>query len=183
MIHIKLPRDRKTARSLSAGDEVLLTGVIYTARDAAHKRLYELLQKGEKLPVDLKGAVIYYTGPTAAPPGRATGSIGPTTSSRMDPYTPELLRYGVAGIIGKGPRSKDVLDAVRETGAVYFSAVGGAGALLSERVVSSEVVAFPELGAEAIRRLEVENLPVTVAVDSQGRDLYKEGRAAYLRTV
>ena len=182
-IHIKLPVDRETAKSLRAGEEVLLTGTIFTARDAAHKRLCELLQRGEKLPLELDGAVVYYAGPTAAPPGRVTGSIGPTTSSRMDMYTPELLRQGVAGIIGKGPRSDTVKAAFAETGAVYFAAVGGAGALLSQRVKSSELVAFPELGAEAIRRLEVENFPVTVVFDCDDGDFYSDGRREYLGSV
>ena len=182
-IHIKLPLDRETAQSLRAGDEVLLSGAIFTARDAAHKRLSELLNSGKELPVDLVGAIIYYAGPTAAPPGRVTGSIGPTTSSRMDAYTPELLALGMAGIIGKGPRSDAVTAAFVETGAVYFAAVGGAGALLAQRVISSAVVAFDELGAEAVRRLEVCDFPVTVAIDCEGHDIYKEGRASYLETL
>jgi len=182
-IRIKLPLDEKTAQSLRAGDEVLLTGTIYTARDAAHKRLVELLQDGGALPLDLSGAIIYYAGPTAAPPGRATGSIGPTTSSRMDAYTPQLLQRGVAGIIGKGPRSETVKTAFADAGAVYFAAVGGAGALLAQRVKSSEVVAFPELGAEAIRKLEVEDFPVTVALDTTGADYYTTARAEYLASL
>lgn len=181
--HITLPLDRETARSLHAGDEVLLTGVIYTARDAAHKRLYEMLQNGETLPLELNGITIYYAGPTAAPPGRASGSIGPTTSSRMDAYTPDLLKLGVAGIIGKGPRSEKVAEAFVSAGAVYFAATGGAGALLSECVKHSQVVAFPELGAEAVRRLDVENFPVLVALDSGGCDLYKSGRLSYLNSL
>ena len=179
-IHINLPFTLETAQSLRIGDEVLLSGTIFTARDAAHKRLCGLLHQGAVLPVDLGGAIIYYAGPTAAPPGRVTGSIGPTTSSRMDAYTPELLRLGMAGVIGKGPRSGSVAAAFVEAGAVYFAAVGGAGALLSQCVTSSEVVAFEELGAEAIRRLEVRDFPVTVAIDCEGHDIYTEGRAAYL---
>ena len=182
-IRIKLPLSRETAQSLRAGDTVLLSGTIYTARDAAHKRLTELLHDGSQLPVDLSGAIIYYAGPTATPPGRVTGSIGPTTSSRMDAYTPELLGLGMAGIIGKGPRSEAVTAAFVSAGAVYFAAVGGAGALLSECVKKSAVVAFEELGAEAIRQLEIENFPVTVAIDCRGCNLYNEGRAAYLKTV
>lgn len=182
-IHINLPFDRDTARSLRAGDEILLSGIIYTARDAAHKRLIKLLREGEKLPIPFEGAIIYYAGPTDAPPGRVTGSIGPTTSSRMDVYTPELLKLGMAGIIGKGPRSEAVIAALVETGAVYLAAVGGAGAFLSERVKSSRIAAFGDLGAEAVRRLEIEDFPVTVAVDCGGRDIYKEGRAAYLESI
>lgn len=178
-IHVNLPLDHETALTLHTGDEVLLSGVIFTARDAAHKRLTQMLRDGRELPLCLRGAVIYYAGPTAAPPGRAVGSIGPTTSSRMDLYTPELLSLGMAGIIGKGPRSDEVRAAFMRAGAIYFAAVGGAGALLSERVKRCEIVAFEDLGSEAIRRLEIESFPVTVAIDTTGRDIYKEGRALY----
>lgn len=183
MMNIKLPLDAETAKKLRAGDAVALTGTIYTARDAAHKRLTELLRDGKELPLSLQGAIIYYAGPTPAPPGRASGSIGPTTSSRMDSYTPELLQLGMAGIIGKGPRGEAVKNALLETGAVYFAAIGGMGALLSECVKSSTLVAFEDLGAEAIRRLEVVGFPAVVAIDAEGHDIYKEGRAAYLESL
>ena len=182
-MHIELPFDKNAARIFRAGDEVLLTGTILTARDAAHERLVDLLHNGKKLPLELDGAIIYYAGPTAAPPGRVTGSIGPTTSSRMDTYTPELLNLGVAGIIGKGPRSDAVKEAFLGAGAVYFAAVGGAGAMLAQCVKSSEVVAFPELGAEAIRRLEVEDFPVTVVLDTTGEDFYITARRDYLLSI
>ena len=182
-IQINLSQGRAALYTLRAGETVLLSGTIFTARDAAHKRLVELLRDGAELPIDLRGAIIYYAGPTATPPGRVTGSIGPTTSSRMDAYTPELLGFGMAGAIGKGPRSDNVTSAFIKAGAIYFAAVGGAGALLSERVKSSCVVAFEDLGAEAIRRLEIEDFPVTVAIDCGGNDIYKDSRAAYLKTV
>ncbi|MDR0839166.1 MAG: Fe-S-containing hydro-lyase [Oscillospiraceae bacterium] len=180
---IELPLTPELTATLRAGDAVALSGVIYTARDAAHKRFCELLDAGLPLPFDIRGATIYYAGPTPAAPGRVIGSVGPTTSYRMDAYAPRLLRLGQLGMIGKGARSAEVADAVRETGAVYFGAVGGAGALLSECVKSSEVVAFDELGAEAVHRLVVEDFPAVVVIDSGGRNLYEEGRAAYLRSV
>lgn len=158
--------------SLRAGDRVLLSGVIYTARDAAHKRLYDLLQAGEELPVDLRGQVIYFVGPTPARPGQVIGSAGPTTSGRMDAYTPALIAYGLRGMIGKGRRSPEVLKAIQEHGAVYFGATGGAGALLAKRIVKAEVVAYPDLGPEAIHRLEVKDFPVIVVNDAHGGDLY-----------
>ena len=166
--HIQTPLTEQTVRSLRAGDAVRITGVIYTARDAAHKKLCELLKAGRPLPFDLAGQIIYYTGPTPAPPGRPIGSCGPTTSYRMDRYTPALLSRGLRGMIGKGRRSQAVLDAMREHGAVYFSAEGGCGALLANYVKKSELVAFPELGTEAIRRLEVEDFPVSVFGDCAG---------------
>lgn len=166
---------------LRAGDEVLLSGVIYTARDAAHERLAAMLAAGQALPVDLAGQVVYYCGPTPARPGRPIGSAGPTTASRMDPYTPALLECGVRGMIGKGRRSPAVKEAIRRFGAVYFAAVEGTAALLGRRVRSAEVVAFADLGAEAIYRLVVEQFPVIVANDCRGGDVYEDGRARFRR--
>jgi len=157
------------ARELRAGDGVLLSGTVYTARDAAHKRLCTLLEQGQPLPFELSGAVIYYAGPTPTPPGMAIGSAGPTTSSRMDDYTPALLRVGLCGMVGKGPRSENVCRAIAETGAVYFCALGGAGALAARCIVSCDEVAFPELGCESIKRLEFVDFPLIVGVDSMGR--------------
>lgn len=178
--YITAPLDRETARSLRSGDSVLLSGTIYTARDAAHKRLCELAAKGEPMPFPIEGSVIYYAGPTPARPGQPIGSAGPTTSYRMDAYAPTLLRLGELGMIGKGKRGQEVIDAMRETGAVYFGAIGGAGALLARCVKSAGLVCYEDLGAEAIRRLEVENLPLTVVIDSLGNNLYETGRATYL---
>jgi fumarate hydratase subunit beta len=166
---------------LHAGDEVLLSGVIYTARDAAHERLARLLEEGRPLPVDLRGQIIYYCGPTPARPGRPIGSAGPTTASRMDRYTPALLAYGVRGMIGKGRRSGQVKDAIRKFHAVYFGAVEGTAALIGQRVTEAAVVAFPDLGPEAIHRLVVQSLPLVVVNDSWGVDLYEQGRARYRR--
>ena len=162
------PLTAEAVKSLHAGDEARITGVIFTARDAAHKKLFELLQAGQPLPVDLRDQIIYYTGPTPAPPGRPIGSCGPTTSYRMDRYTPALLSLGLRAVIGKGRRSQDVIDALKNNTAVYFAAEGGCGALLANYVKSSKVVAFPELGTEAIHRLEVENFPVSVFCDCYG---------------
>jgi len=170
--HINLPLTDTDARSLRAGDYVYLTGVLYTARDAAHKRMYEALDAGQKLPVDLNGQVVYYLGPTPARPGHVIGSAGPTTSSRMDKYAPRLLDLGLKGMVGKGKRTQEVIDAIVRNGAVYFAAVGGAGALLSKCIKEAEVVAYDDLGTEAIRRLRVENLPVIVVIDSEGTNLY-----------
>ena len=166
---------------LRAGDEVLLSGAILTARDAAHERLAGMIAAGEPLPIDLTGETIYYCGPTPARPGRPIGSAGPTTASRMDPYTPALLERGVRGMIGKGRRSATVKEAITRYGAVYFAAVEGTAALLGRCVQSAEVVAFPDLGAEAIYRLTVERFPVIVANDGRGGDLYEDGRARYRR--
>lgn len=166
--HIQTPLSAEAVKSLRAGDEVRITGVIYTARDAAHKRLCELLAAGEPLPVDLRDQIIYYTGPAPTPPGYAIGSCGPTTSYRMDRYTPALLGEGLRGIIGKGRRGQAVIDAIIDHTAVYFSAEGGCGALLANYVKACEVVAFPELGTEAIHRLKVENFPVSVFCDCTG---------------
>lgn len=171
--HITVPFDKETAKSLKAGDYVYLTGVIYTARDAAHKRMDESLNNGDKLPIDIDGNVIYYMGPSPASEGRPIGSAGPTTATRMDKYTPRLLDMGLTGMIGKGKRQPKVKEAIVRNNAVYFAAVGGAGALLSQRILKSDVVAYDDLGTEAIRRLEVENFPVIVVIDSEGNDLYE----------
>lgn len=169
----------ETLTQLRYGDRVLISGVIYTARDAAHKKMIETLEKGEQLPFDSKGAVIYYVGPTPPPPGMVSGSAGPTTSSRMDAYTPQLLDLGVKGVIGKGYRSEAVRQSLIANQAVYFAATGGAGVLLSKRIKESKVVAWPELGAEAVRRMVVENFPVTVAIDTNGDDIYIKGPEAW----
>ncbi len=166
---------------LRAGDRVLLSGVIYTGRDAAHRRLFELLQVGKPLPVDLRGQVIYYVGPTPAKPGRVIGSAGPTTSGRMDAYAPALIAYGLKGMIGKGLRTQEVRDAMMEHGAVYFGATGGAAALISRCIKKAEIVAYEDLGPEAIHRLEVEDFPLVVINDAHGGDLYCEGVKAYAR--
>ncbi len=179
-IRIVTPLTPETARSLVCGDSVLLSGVLYTARDAAHKRLCEAAARGEQLPFDPKGAVVYFVGPAPAKPGQAIGSAGPTTSYRMDAYSPQLIKLGLTGMIGKGKRSDAVVAAMQEYGAVYFGAIGGCGALLGKRVTSAEVIAYPDLGTEAVRRLIVRDLPVTVVIDSNGRNLYTEGRKAYL---
>ena len=176
---IHLPIDLPTAASLRAGDLLELTGEMYTARDAAHKRLIELLDQGRPLPIDLDGQVIYYCGPCPAPPGRSIGSAGPTTSGRMDKYTPRLIALGLRGMVGKGQRSAAVVEAMKAHTSVYFGATGGAGALLAEHILSSEVVAFDDLGTEALRRIRVDRFPVTVVIDSLGNDLYSIGRQAY----
>ena len=177
---IALPLTEEKARELNCGDNVLISGVIYTGRDAAHKRLVELLDAGKELPVDLQDGIIYYVGPAPAKPGQVIGSAGPTTSYRMDAYAPALLDLGLRGMIGKGKRSPAVIEAMKRNGAVYFGAIGGAGALLAKCIKKAEVVAYEDLGAEAIRRLEVEDLPVVVVIDSHGRNLYEEGRRTYL---
>ncbi len=176
---IKLPLNEKIVSDLRAGDRLLLTGVIYTARDAAHKRIIEELEQGQVPPFYMKDQTLYYVGPSPAPPGRVIGSAGPTTSTRLDAYTPPLLAAGLKGMIGKGPRSADVKEAIRQYKAVYMAAVGGAGALLSKSIVKSEVVAYADLGPEAVLRLEVKDFPVTVINDIHGRDLYEEGRDRY----
>lgn len=181
MRKIQTPLTAEAARSLAAGDRVLLTGTIYTARDAGHKRLTEAISRGEELPLPLQDAVIFYVGPTPARPGEVIGSAGPTTSYRMDPYTPLLLAHGLRGMIGKGLRSQEVIAALKQHSAVYFAAVGGAGALLAERITAAEVIAYEDLGAEALRKLAVKDFPLVVAIDATGRDLYQEGPAAYLR--
>lgn len=177
--YISVPLTPETAASLNAGDYVYLTGTIYTARDAAHKRMQETLQRGEKLPIDMENNVIYYMGPSPARSGRPIGSAGPTTASRMDKYAPELLDLGLKGMIGKGKRSREVKDAVVRNGAVYFAAVGGAGALLSKSIVDSEVIAYDDLGTEAIRKLEVKDFPVIVVMDCRGNNLYETAIREY----
>ena len=179
-VSITTPLSREQARNLKAGDSCLISGVIYTARDAAHKRLCELAEQGRELPIDVKDATIYYVGPTPARPGQAIGSAGPTTSYRMDAYSPLLISLGETGMIGKGKRGPEVIAAMKEHGAVYFGAIGGCGALLSQCVKKAEIVAYEDLGAEAVRRLEVEDFPVIVVIDSQGNNLYETGRQAYL---
>ena len=178
---IQVPISKEDAKSLRAGDYVLLNGTIYTARDAAHKRMYEALAEGKELPLDWKGHVVYYMGPSPAREGRPIGSAGPTTASRMDKYTPQLLDLGLGAMIGKGKRSQAVIDAVVRNGSVYFAAVGGAGALLSQRIKSSEVMAYDDLGTEAIRKLEVRDFPVIVVIDSEGNNLYETAIKQYAK--
>ena len=177
--HITAPINKETARSLHAGDYVYITGTMYTARDAAHKRMYEILQKGGELPVDWKDQVIYYMGPSPAREGRPIGSAGPTTASRMDKYAPQLLDLGLGAMVGKGKRSQAVIDAIVRNGSVYFAAVGGAGALLSKCITSAEVVAYDDLGTEAIRKHTVENFPAIVVIDSEGNNLYETAIKEY----
>ena len=177
------PFTKEAVRALRAGDQVLITGTIYTARDAAHKRITEMMDRGEDLPFDVENSIIYYVGPTPAKPGRPIGSAGPTTSYRMDAYAPELLDLGQLGMIGKGQRSDEVMAAVVRNGAVYFAAIGGAAALMAGCVKEAEVIAFDDLGAEAVRKLYVEDFPVTVVLDPAGGNLYKEGQEAYLASV
>jgi fumarate hydratase subunit beta len=179
--YITTPLSDADVAALRAGDRVRITGVIYTARDAAHGRLLPLIEKGEPLPIDVTGAIIYYTGPTPAQPGDVAGSIGPTTASRMDKFTPALLKLGLKGTIGKGYRGQAVKDALREHRAVYFGTVGGAGALLSRHIRKLEIVAYEDLGTEAIRRLEVEAFPAIVLNDCHGGDLYQDGQKQYAR--
>lgn len=179
-ITINTPLSKETVRSLRAGDSCLITGEIYTARDAAHKRLCELIAQGKELPLDLKDSVFYYVGPTPEMPDQIIGSAGPTTSYRMDAYSPTLIALGQTGMIGKGKRNDTVIAAMKEHGAVYFGAIGGCGALLSHCVKKSEIIAYQDLGAEAIRRLEVVDFPVTVIIDSVGNNLYESGKANYL---
>ena len=181
MKKISLPLDQATALSLKAGDRVLLSGYIYTSRDAGHKRMCEALEKGEKLPFDPIDSVIYYVGPTPARDGRVIGSAGPTTSGRMDAYAPTLMREGVRGMIGKGERNSCVVEAMKKYNCVYFGAIGGAGALLSQCIKSNEAVAFEDLGAEALHKLYVEDMPLTVIIDCKGNNLYKTGRANFLK--
>ncbi len=177
--YIKAPLSKEEASKLKAGDYVYITGTIYTARDAAHKRMYEALQNKEELPLNMEDNIIYYMGPSPAREGRPIGSAGPTTSSRMDKYAPSLLDLGLRGMIGKGKRSQAVSDAIVRNGAVYFAAVGGAGALLSKSILSSEVLAYDDLGTEAIRKLEVKNFPVIVVIDKDGNNLYETATEAY----
>ena len=180
-VRLNTPLKEEEVTKLRAGDEVFLNGAIYTGRDAAHKRLLDLLEKGEDLPFDVKGQIIYYVGPSPAKPGTPIGSCGPTTSYRMDPYAPALMKIGLKGMIGKGPRGKEVIEAMKRYKAVYFAAVGGAAALIARSVKSSRIVAYEDLGTEAIRELEVEDFPVIVANDVLGNDLYEEGIRKYSR--
>ena len=179
-ISIQLPLTREKARELKAGDSCLLSGIIYTARDAAHKRLCALADEGKELPFPVKDATIYYVGPTPAKPGQAIGSAGPTTSYRMDAYSPTLIALGETGMIGKGKRGPEVIEAMKAHGAVYFGAIGGCGALLSRCIKSAKIVAYEDLGAEAIRELVVEDFPAVCIIDSEGNNLYETGKADYL---
>jgi len=177
--HLTTPLTEEITRGLKAGDIVYLSGTIYTARDAAHKKLVDLIEAGKELPFDLEGSVIYFVGPTPPKPGDPIGSAGPTTSYRMDSYSPTMLKHGSKGMIGKGKRNQAVKDACKEYGGIYFGATGGAGALLGKQIRSAEVIAYPELGPEAVRRLTVEDFPVTVINDTFGNDLYQMGREQY----
>jgi fumarate hydratase subunit beta len=182
-IKINVPFNKcQEVRNLKMGDRVLISGTIYTARDAAHKRLIELLNKGEELPIELLNQVIYYVGPTPAKPGEVIGSAGPTSSYRMDTYSTKLIELGLKGMIGKGLRSQEVIDAIIKNGAVYFGAIGGAAALIAKSIKKSEVIAYEDLGAEAIRKLEVKDFPAIVVIDSDGNNLYKDGRNEYLKS-
>jgi fumarate hydratase subunit beta len=178
-IRLTTPLSTEEVEKLNIGDKVLLNGVILTGRDAAHKRLFDLINEGKELPIGIKGQVIYYVGPTPAKPGKPIGSAGPTTSYRMDPYSPQLIELGLKGMIGKGNRSRSVIEAMKRFKAVYFGATGGAGALLAKRIKKAEIVAYPDLGPEAIRKLEVEDFPVTVINDTKGNDLYQKGIERY----
>jgi len=180
-IKLKTPLTDQDVEKLGIGDRVLLTGVLYSARDAAHKRLFDLIQAGKDLPVDIRGQVIYYVGPAPAKPGRPIGSAGPTTSYRMDAYAPKLMEMGLKGMIGKGNRGAEVVEAMRKYKAVYFGATGGAGALLARSIRKAETVAYDDLGPEAIQRLEVDDFPVVVINDTKGNDLYVEGANKYRR--
>lgn len=180
---ITTPLTKDKVMDLKAGDSVLISGIIYTARDAAHKRLVELLDKGECLPINVKDQIIYYVGPSPAKPGQPIGSAGPTTSYRMDSYTPRLLDIGLRGMIGKGVRSKEVVESMIKNGAVYFAAIGGAAALMGKSIKKAELVAYGDLGSEAIRKLEVEDLPVVVVIDAEGNNLYEQGQKEYLKSI
>ena len=175
------PFTKEKVRAFRSGDNVLITGTIYTSRDAAHKRIVEMMERGEELPFDINNSIIYYAGPTPAKPGYPIGSAGPTTSYRMDPYAPVLLDAGQLMMIGKGQRSAEVIESAMKNGAVYAAAIGGAAALIAQSVKSAEVIAFPDLGAEAVHKLYVENFPVTIVLDTEGGNLYQEGRSAYLQ--
>lgn len=179
--YITAPLKESEVKDLKAGDYVYITGIIYTARDAAHKRMYEAIGENKELPINMQDTVIYYMGPSPAREGRVIGSAGPTTASRMDKYAPQLLDLGLKGMIGKGKRSQEVKDAIVRNHAVYFAAIGGAGALLSQRIKTSEIVAYDDLGTEAIRKLEVENFPVIVVIDSEGTDLYELSAKKYCK--
>lgn len=176
---ITTPLTPDKVKSLKAGDSVLITGTIYAARDAAHKLMYEAIQKGEKLPIDWEGKIVYYVGPTPAKPGQAIGSAGPTTSGRMDKYTPTMIAHGQKGMIGKGYRSKEVVDAMKKYGAVYFAALGGAGALIAKSIKKYEVLAYEDLGPEALAAMTVEDFPAIVVIDSEGNNFYEQGQKPY----
>ena len=178
-IYLEISQLPTWVKNLKMGDRVLLSGTIYTARDAAHKRIFQLLDEGEGLPFPMKGSVIYYAGPTPGQQGMAVGACGPTTAGRMDAFAPRLLDLGLTAMIGKGERSQPVVDAIVRNGACYFAAVGGAGALIARCIQSAQVIAFEDLGCESVKRMQVKDFPVTVAIDSQGNNLFREGRAAY----
>ena len=181
--NIKSPIDQQILEELKAGDQVLITGVLYVARDAAHKRLVEAVDRGEKLPFDIEGQTVYYMGPSPAKPGGVIGAAGPTTSGRMDVYAPRLMEIGLKGMIGKGARTQPVLDAIKKYKAVYFAGLGGAGALISKCIKKAEVIAYDDLGAEALRRIEVVDFPATVINDMHGGNLYEEGKAKYALSI
>ena len=178
-----LPLTEDKVKELKAGDSVLLSGVMYTGRDAAHKRLIELLDEGKELPLSIKDEVIYYVGPSPAKPGQVIGSAGPTTSYRMDPYAPRLLDLGLKGMIGKGARNKEVIESIVRNKAIYFGAIGGAAALIGKSIISSEIIAYEDLGAEAIRKIEVKDMPLVVIIDGDGYNLYELGKEEYLRSM
>jgi len=181
-IHLETPLTQEKVKGLKAGDNVLISGIIYTGRDAAHKKMVESLESGADLPFKMKDQIIYFVGPTPAKEGQVIGSAGPTTSGRMDAYSPKLIAEGLTGMIGKGLRSPEVIEAMKKHGAVYFGAIGGAGALIAKRIVSAEVIAYPELQSEAVRCLVVKDLPVIVIIDHAGNNLYEIGKAQYKRT-
>lgn len=182
LIRIETPLTQEKVAQLKAGDSVLISGTIFTARDAAHKKMVESLARGEELPFDVKDQIIYFVGPTPPKPGQVIGSAGPTTSGRMDAYSPKLIELGLTGMVGKGIRSEEVIDSMKKHGAVYFGAIGGSGALLAKRIVSAEVIAYPELGPEAVRKLEVKEFPVMVIIDKEGNNLYEFGQAEYRKS-
>lgn len=182
-IKLSTPLTYEKIKDLKAGDSILLSGIIYSARDAAHKRLIELLEEGKELPIDVRDAVIYYVGPTPAKEGQVIGSAGPTTSYRMDDYSPQLLDLGLKAMIGKGARNEAVVNSIIKNKAVYLGAIGGAAALISKSIVASEIIAYEDLGAEAIRKMEVKDMPLTVIIDSEGNNLYKIGQEEYLRSI
>lgn len=183
MIKLTTPLTQEKVKDLKMGDEVSITGTIYTARDAAHERLVKLLEEGKELPIEIKDQIIYYVGPSPAKPGDVIGAAGPTTSYRMDPYAPQLLDIGLKGMIGKGNRSEEVIESIKKNKGVYFVAIGGIAALLSKSIKEAEVVAYDDLGSEAIRKLKVEELPLLVAIDCNGNNLYKMGREKYLKNI
>ena len=182
-IKLHTPLTEEKISKLKAGDSVLLSGIIYSARDAAHKRLIELLDEGKELPLNIKNETIYYVGPSPAKPGKVIGSAGPTTSYRMDAYAPRLMDLGLKGMIGKGARNKDVIDSIVKNKCVYFGAIGGAAALIAKSIVKSEVIAYEDLGAEAIRKMEVKDMPLVVIIDSKGNNLYELGQKDYLNSL